>query len=295
MKILIIESTSKRKPLSNEFDDTSIVHCRNSLILAEALGADLLDGEYKLPQILANQYDVIICAYASPYMPHVPYREILTKNPSARYVWLVNDHDIEDNQLLRYGVINHGLKYDMICNNPRSGYRHWILNKNIAGKKLNDFIIEWLTVNLNSLIMDTRNPTNPADKDGIVYYGTYRKHRQVSFEKFLTEGVSLSCSPKNVKKFQAINCNCTYVDKLSWKKNEDVVMLFDAKCENTIKSCGYNLSPNIIIDENKLSKGLTNYVSSLNYEEELKHQRQFVQQAFLEKTTAIQKIKDFLK
>ena len=329
MKILIIESTSKRKPLSNEFDDTSIVHCRNSLILAEALGADLLDGEYKLPQILANQYDVIICAYASPYMPHVPYREILTKNPSARYVWLVNDHDIEDNQLLRYGVINHGLKYDMICNNPRSGYRHWILNKNIAGKKLNDFIIEWLTVNLNSLIMDTRNPTNPADKDGIVYYGTYRKHRQVSFEKFLTEGVSLSCSPKNVKKFQAINCKCTYVDKLSWKKNEedlrkykysiyiedlhthsnyaflanrfyeslmsDVVMLFDAKCENTIKSCGYNLSPNIIIDENKLSKGLTNYVSSLNYKEELKHQRQFVQQAFLEKTTAIQKIKDFLK
>jgi len=134
MKILIIESTSKRKPLSNEFDDTSIVHCRNSLILAEALGADLLDGEYKLPQILANQYDVIICAYASPYMPHVPYREILTKNPNARYVWLVNDHDIEDNQLLRYGVINHGLKYDMICNNPRSGYRHWILNKNIAGK-----------------------------------------------------------------------------------------------------------------------------------------------------------------
>jgi hypothetical protein len=261
-------------------------------------------------------------------MPHVPYREILTKNPNARYVWLVNDHDIEDNQLLRYGVINHGLKYDMICNNPRSGYRHWILNKNIAGKKLNDFIIEWLTVNLNSLIMDTRNPTNPADKDGIIYYGTYRKHRQVSFEKFLTEGVSLSCSPKNVKKFQAINCNCTYVDKLSWKKNEedlrkykysiyiedlhthsnyaflanrfyeslmnDVVMLFDAGCENTIKNCGYNLSPNIIIDEKRLSKGLTNYVSSLNYEEELKHQRQFVQQAFLEKTTAIQKIKDFL-
>jgi hypothetical protein len=74
----------------------------------------------------------------------------------------------------------------------------------------------------------------------------------------------------------------------------DVVMLFDAGCENTIKNCGYTLSPNALIDEKRLSKGLTNYVSSLNYEEELKHQRQFVQQAFLEKTTAIQNIKDFL-
>jgi hypothetical protein len=177
--------------------------------------------------------------------------------------------------------------------------------------------------------MDTRNPTNPADKDGIIYYGTYRKHRQVSFEKFLTEGVSLSCSPKNVKKFQAINCKCAYVEKLSWKKNEedlrkykysiyiedlhthnnyaflanrfyealmsDVVMLFDAGCENTIKNCGYNLSPNVLVDEKRLSKGLTTYVSSLNYEEELKHQKQFVAQAFAEKSDAIQKIKNFLK
>jgi hypothetical protein len=44
-----------------------------------------------------------------------------------------------------------------------------------------------------------------------------------------------------------------------------------------------------------LSKGLTTYVSSLNYEEELKHQKQFVAQAFAEKSDAIQKIKNFLK
>jgi len=106
MNILIIEATSKRKPLAEDYSDTSIVHCRNSLILKKALGADLLDGEYFLPEVLKKQYDIIICCYASPYMPHVPYRQVLEKNPKARYIWLVNDHDIEDNQLLRWGIIN---------------------------------------------------------------------------------------------------------------------------------------------------------------------------------------------
>lgn len=329
MNVLIIEATSKRKPLASDYSDTSIVHCRNSIILKNAIGADLLDGEYALPEVLSKQYDVIICAYASPYMPHVPYREILKKNPNARYIWLVNDHDIEDNQLLRWGIVEMGIKYDMICNNPRNGYRHWILNKNIANKKLNDFIGEWLTVNLNSLIMDEFAPVDLSAKNGIIYYGTYRKWRQASFQRFLTKGVTLSASNKNWKKFQAINCDCEYISKLEWTKNNedlrkfkysiyiedvhthenyaflanrfyealmcDVVILFDSECKNTIEKCGYPLSENVIITPEKLQMGLTNYVSTLNFEAELKHQQSFLAKAYAEKRETIDQIKEFIK
>ena len=36
MNILIIEATSKRKPLAEDYSDTSIVHCRNSPMLLSA-------------------------------------------------------------------------------------------------------------------------------------------------------------------------------------------------------------------------------------------------------------------
>jgi hypothetical protein len=330
MNILIIEATSKRKPLAEDYSDTSIVHCRNSLILKNALNADLLDGEYFLPEVLKKQYDVIVCCYASPYMPHVPYREVLLKNPKARYIWLVNDHDVEDNQLLRWGIQNMGLSYDMICNNPREGYRHWILNKNIANKKLNDFINKWLTVNLNSLIVDeNRLPVNLSEKNGVIYYGTYRKWRAESFKKFLTEGVYLSASSKNWKKFEAIGCNCHYIPKLEWKKNEedlrkyrysiymedehthknyaflanrfyeslmaDVVMLFDADCPNTIQKCGYKIPEHLIVDDKKLKNGIVNYANSLDFQAALDYQQTFIQQAVDEKRTAINQIKEFIK
>ena len=329
MNILIIEATSKRKPLAEDYSDTSIVHYRNSIILKNALGADLLDGEYFLPEVLKKEYDVIICCYASPYMPHVPYRAIFDKNPNARYIWLVNDHDVEDNQLLRWGVINKGIKYDMICNNPRAGYRHWILNKNIAGKKLNDFIGEWLTVNLNSLIMESGLPPVSNDKDGVVYYGTYRKWREDAFRRFLTKGVTLSASNKNWKKFQAIGCDCDFVPKLEWPKgNEDlrkykysiyiedihthknyaflanrfyealmadVVILFDAECSNTIEKCGYPLHKNTIIDSDKLKNGIVEYAKTLDFDTLLQYQRLFIHKAMSEKQDTINQIKDFIK
>jgi len=216
-KILIIESTSKTKSLTEDFSDTSIVHCRNSIILKNYLGADLLDGEYKLSQIVNNKYDVIICCYASPYMPHIPYRKIIDNNPGARLVWLVNDHDLEDNQLLRY-AITQGRTYDMICNNPRDGYRHWILGKNIEGKKLNDFIINWHTTNLNSLIFrDTRGLPINSNKNGFIYYGTYRKHRADDFKAYLKRGMTISSSVKHWKKYEALGCDAEFIRPLTWQ------------------------------------------------------------------------------
>jgi sporulation protein YlmC with PRC-barrel domain len=328
---LIIESTDKKKPLLSDYSDTSIVHCRNSLILQKALGADLIEGQYKLPEILKKKYDVIICCYASPYAPNIPYREILHKNPDARLIWLVNDHDLEDNQLLRYAIMDLGRTYDMICNNPRKGYRHWILGKkikdgegNVVGK-LNQYIINWLTTNLNSLIMD-RSSINDYDgeKDGIIYYGTFRKWRADHFAHHLQEGVTCSSSKKHWKKFDAIDCKCSMINKLSWAKGEEdlrkykyslyiedihthenfaflanryyealmcgVVVLFDHHCKNTIEKSKYIIPDEFVIPEDS---NIAEYSSTLDYKKMLEIQNQNINTTFKDKENCIQSIKDF--
>jgi hypothetical protein len=330
-RILVIESTDKRKPLLDDYSDTSIVHCRNSLILTQALGADLIEGQYKLDEILQNEYDVIICCYASPYAPNIPYREILHKNPKARLIWLVNDHDLEDNQLLRYAIIELGRTYDMICNNPRNGYRHWILGKKIKNKagevtgKLNKYIINWLTTNLNSLIMDRSCVFDDNEKrDGIIYYGTFRKHRADHFVHHLTKGVTCSSSKKHWKKFQALECDCDYREKVSWEKTKEdlrkykyslyiedehthenfaflanryyealmcnVVVLFDHHCSQTIEKSDYIIPEEFVIPE---YSNIAEYSKTLNYEKMLEIQKQNIEIAFRDKSECISEIEDF--
>ena len=331
-KTLIIESTDKKKPLLSNYSDTSIVHCRNSLILQRALGADLIEGQYKLAEILKNQYDTIICCYASPYAPNIPYRQILHNNPKARLIWLVNDHDLEDNQLLRYAISELGKTYHMICNNPRKGYRHWILGKKIKDKegnimgKLNHYITNWLTTNLNSLIMDRSSIIkSEVKKEGIIYYGTFRKWRSDHFTHHLQEGVTCSSSKKHWKKFDAINCNCEMRSKLSWEKGKedlraykyslyiedvhthdnfaflanryyeslmcDVVVLFDHHCKSTIKKSKYIIPDEFIIPEDS---NIASYSSTLDYNEMLEIQKQNIEIAFQDKKNCIDEIKNFI-
>ena len=331
-KILIIESTDKKKPLLDDYSDTSIVHCRNSLILQKALDCDLIEGQYKLDEILKNQYDVIICCYASPYAPNIPYREILHKNPNARLIWLVNDHDLEDNQLLRYAIIELGKKYHMICNNPRKGYRHWILGKKIRDAEknilgtLNQYITNWLTTNLNSLIMDRSCIfDSEVEKDGIIYYGTFRKWRSDHFTHHLQKGVTCSSSKKHWKKFEAIDCKCELINKLSWEKGKedlrkykyslyiedqhthenfaflanryyealmcDVVVLFDHHCRNTIKKSKYIIPEEFVIPKDS---NIAEYSKTLDYNKMLETQKQNIEIAFQDKENCIQEIKDFI-
>ena len=332
MKILIIESTSRTKPLAEDYSDTSIVHCRNSLILKRELNADLIDGEYDLPRILENKYDVIICCYASPYMPNIPYRKIIDNNPHAKLVWLVNDHDLEDNQLLRYAITEKGRTYDMICNNPREGYRHWILGKTILDRKLNDFINEWHTCNLNCLIF--RDDVVPIKdlietrKSGFIYYGTFRKHRSEDFSNYLHEGITLSTSTKHWKKFQELGCTPFYTRPISWELGReglinyeyslyiedkhthdnyafmanrfyealmlDVVCLFSPNTNTTIEKSGYQIHQKSILPVGCFRNELNDYVESLDVDELKSHQLKLFSDILKEKQNVITGIKKFL-
>jgi hypothetical protein len=308
------------------------VHCRNSLILKRELQADLLDGTYGIKQALSKNYDVIICAYASPHLPHYEYRQVLDNNSNARLVWLVNDHDLEDNQLLRWAIVERDRSYDMICNNSRSGYRQWILKKNIQNKKLNDFITNWHTCNLNCLIF--RNDIQPindliiTEKGGTIYYGTYRKHRADDFINYLHDGVTVSTSSKHWNKLIALGCTSKYTKPLAWEIGKeslrnykyslyiedkhthenfaymanrfyealmcDVVTLFAPNTRNTINRSDYTIAPECILPENCFKGDLKNHINNLNFENLLESQRMLVDQILSEKQKTIAGIKEFL-
>ena len=284
----MIESCEK-KTVEEDFSNTSIVHVRNSLILKKELGYELVTHMSQIPAALQKQWDHIVCCYASPYMKYKAYMDIIDANPNAKLWFLVNDYDLEDNVLLRNVVKKYHKKYNVICNTERSGYRHWILGKNLEEKKLNDWIEEWHVANLNSLIFSTNKQQQNLDiKKNCIYFGTPRKHRYKDMAAFNgIENYHISSSAKNQLKYTNAGIQATtYLDKLDWTiGNEtltqykysiyfedvhthdiysglanrfyeclmcDVILFFDSKCQKTITKAidhGYKINDFLIVKD----------------------------------------------
>lgn len=223
---LIIESIGR--PIERDFSKTSVVHARNSVILADIIGADIVTCERDMDVAEGKQYKNIICCYASPYMKYKKLIHILHNNPDARLWWFVNDHDLEDNIVLRNILkeTNGERTFGMICNNSRENYRGWILRKKVRDTEknqigiLNDFIDEWHTFNLNALIYNYTIPYNWEDKiHESVYYGTMRKWRLDDLIEYQKTGMTLSATTRTQRKFTEKGVNqCLFVDKLSWQR-----------------------------------------------------------------------------
>ena len=216
MKTLLIESCEK----VIKDNSSSIVHVRNSVIIKNHLNCDFVSHQSQIEAVKNNNYDAIICAYGSPYMKYNSYLEILDNSPNAKLFWLVNDHDVEDNILLRKWLLKYNKPYHMICNNPRKGYRGWILNKNMNGKKLNDWIDEWNTINLNSIIFDEdiyNQTLKQKEKQNIIYYGTFRKHRVKDMLDYNGSGYYLSTSKKNHEKYQSAGIEANFIERMDWQ------------------------------------------------------------------------------
>jgi len=261
MKILLVETS----PLS-KFNDVT-VHVRNSVELCNHLkqrnDCRLISDEADITDV-TEQFDYIIFISATFYFKYKRFEELMNNQKACKIGWLSNEHDLfMQNFLKQYEI-------DFMISN----FEEWGVKKAHKHNK-------YLMTNLNTLIAKPRNPICDKKYD-IIFYGTYRKWREIYYKKYFIRDFILSTSSKNIKKFLLSGCDCNLTDKLSWELGKETLnlfrsslyiedtinhklynhlanrfyeslfcncmVLFDKSCINTIKRSGYHIDDYFLID-----------------------------------------------
>lgn len=335
---LIIESIGR--PIEIDFSKTSVAHARNSVLLADTIGADLITCERDIHITEGKKYKNIICSYASPYMKYKKLIHVIRDNPEAKLWWFVNDHDLEDNILLRNIIkeTNGERKINMICNNTRENYRGWILRKKIKNLEgeviglLDDFIIEWHTLNLNVLLFNYLLPYTWTDKKfESIYYGTMRKWRLPDLLEYQKTGMFLSATSKSQKKFIKNGVDmCRMVDKLSWERGREqlkrykfslyiedlhthdhyahmanrfyealicnTINIFDGKCSENIRKSGFEIDDRFIVNNSdEYIKTVSGMKTQSDFENALIDNEKHIIKAKVEHDELISQLRDIFE
>jgi hypothetical protein len=207
MKILIVETS----PIAANKMVT--VHIRNAIIVCDHLksqGHDcrLISSRQEVMDV-HEQFDIIMFVAASFYFEYQIFEQLIDNQKKCKIGWLTNEFELFCNDFLK-GRIDF-----MIAN-----FEEWGVKKAHA----HDY---FLMTNLNTLQARRRN-TLCEKKYGACYYGTYRKYREKYFKKYLVKDMILSTSPKNIKKFQLLGCDCYVADRFYWNDNSETMNLFRA-------------------------------------------------------------------
>jgi hypothetical protein len=282
--ILIVETVPRAK---NPID----AHVRNAIAIKTVLeerghSVDLLFvGENS--QRFQKKYDVIFVSYATQYPFIHEIEKIEEKNVDTPWGWITNEYNLRPNAFA-YTIFKRRRAF-LLCNYA------------LGSVKFACFDAEY-SVNLNVLLFKML----PVSKKthNLIYYGTYRKDREVYFRKYFNENLYLSTSAKNHKKFLHIKCKSKPIGKIEWNKPllqafryslyiEDPfthnhfnnlanrfyeslacqsVLLFDQSCINTLKLAGLtNYEPFILkTSEDVLKYDEKNYQELLNIQFEWK-------------------------
>ncbi len=272
MKFLIIDSHK------GSLKEPQNLHWLNAKQIKEELislghEVDLVWSYPTVNESIKSGYDRIIFNHASHYS-YVDYAW-LQASPDAKLFHITNEYNLGEPRALWMGV-KEGRRYEVIANHQPK-----------VSKIVQKYVNDWHFVNLNTLIF---NPILPnKQKSGCVYYGSFRKDREVSFRKYLKGHVTISTHQKNREKFQNIGVNGPFVDRINWSKdglmdfktslyiedeithenynclanrfyeclNYNVLPLFDAACKNTISLSGYDVADYFIIDNESSVRELT--------------------------------------
>lgn len=272
MKFLIIDSHK------GSLKEPQNLHWLNAKQIKEELislghEVDLVWSYPTVNENIKSGYDRIIFNHASHYS-YVDYAW-LQASPDAKLFHITNEYNLGEPRALWMGV-KEGRRYEVIANHQPK-----------VSKIVQKYVNDWHFVNLNTLIF---NPILPnKQKSGCVYYGSFRKDREVSFRKYLKGHVTISTHQKNREKFQNIGVNGPFVDRINWSKdglmdfktslyiedeithenynclanrfyeclNYNVLPLFDAACKNTISLSGYDVADYFIIDNESSVRELT--------------------------------------
>lgn len=272
MKFLIIDSHK------GSLKEPQNLHWLNAKQIKEELislghEVDLVWSYPTVNESIKSGYDRIIFNHASHYS-YVDYAW-LQASPDAKLFHITNEYNLGEPRALWMGV-KEGRRYEVIANHQPK-----------VSKIVQKYVNDWHFVNLNTLIF---NPILPnKQKSGCVYYGSFRKDREVSFRKYLKGHVTISTHQKNREKFQNIGVNGPFVDRINWSKdglmdfktslyiedeithenynclanrfyeclNYNVLPLFDAACKNTIALSGYDVADYFIVDNESSLRELT--------------------------------------
>ena len=224
MKILIIDS---HKGSLKEPDN---LHWLNAKKIKDHLSGEGHDVKliWSYPSVndsIEEGFDVIIFNHASHYS-YVDYLWV-EKSPNAKLFYITNEYNLGEPRAL-WMAVKRGRKYTVLANHSPE------ISK-IVKKYTND----WILLNLNSLVVDEQFVEN-SRANSIVYYGSFRKDRQKSFEKYLG-GITVSTHSKNRDKFANFGAK-NFIDRIKWSgaKNRLSDWMFSLYIEDEITHENYN-------------------------------------------------------
>ena len=187
------------------------VNMRNMILLQKELGADFY---YSTDQLINNnkEYDVFIFGFAGLNSEIEKQVEFVSKSLKSKYFWLIGEYE--------QGTNNPPLFYCCKRNNKKFTTIQNFDNKKNRALQLNTHIL-----NLNLLIAKQPNQLITKKYD-CIYYGRWREDRADYFKKYIQDGMYLSTSTKNMKKFKHKGCNPKYLDTISWNDKKETLNLF---------------------------------------------------------------------
>ena len=206
-------------------------HTRNSLILSNELGWDLVSRVEDIKRYWHNSYDNLIYSYATFYSDVKHLNQIFERNPQARLFWLINEYNVGCNTFVyRYLIKNSG---GIIAN-----FVHLKMPKHPN--------VTQYTVNLNTIIYrDIPSQIRPTIVNPI-YFGCYRPDREIYFRRYFKEKFIVSNSKKNLKKLAALGLTCRYVERLNWAPGHESLrnFMFGLYIEDVFTHTHYNFPAN---------------------------------------------------
>jgi len=186
------------------------VNMRNMILLSKELNADFY---YSVDQLKGNNklYDVVLVGFGSVNSEAVVTRDFISNN-CKRAIFISGEYEQQTSPALWYSNKN----YDVIKNYEGIG--------NLAGRT-NGRILKTYELNLNLLIAKEPNQLSKKKYD-CIYYGRWRGDRAKYFKRYIQNGMYLSTSIKNMKKFKHAGCNPKYLDTISWEERKETLNLF---------------------------------------------------------------------
>lgn len=289
--------------------NSTVAHVRNSIEITRVLNlkfdCSLVDLSFDPKE--PRQYDLIIFNYAGMGCNFDNIERVINMQKNCRIGWITNEFELFANDFVKKRMDF------MITNFEEHGIK--------KAHKYKDLLM----VNLNTLIFSGINPYIDKKYD-CCYFGTYRKYREIYFQKYFKDGFILSTTKKNFKKFIDLDLTCKITDKFHTVAKEETLNLFrstlyiedtkthdcfnfmanrfyealqcntalffDRSCINTINKDEYEIDEYFIVD----SYGeLMEKTSNLDINKVIEHTHVNSEIATKEKAKAVKSICDFLE